>query len=233
MVTILYDSNVIGKWNQSPRVIKSGDYDHLFRPPFCNGKGLAPHASGNPRFSINGQGVGTLQADAGHGRIYIDSVNYNAITDYFLRFNDNNIRNHTVQTQSRHQEGGANSNRFGGVNFEISREEMGASTKIELYHGTGANHIDGPNVRLPKPIAVGQWVQIKASTFPNQAQRTIFVRLQINYGQGFINLLQHTYRVPDYAVYAPMYLQKSYTWYRVNNDRTGSISLMNVRQYSA
>jgi hypothetical protein len=233
MPTLLYDSSTIGRWRQNPRVIRTGQHDPLFRPPFCNGKGLEPHASGQPRFAIDGKGVGTLQADSGHGRIYVDTNNYYTITDYFLKFNDNIIDNHTCQTQSRHQEGGANTNRFGGVNFMIDRKRGGCGTKIELYHGTGSNHIEGPTARLPKPIGVGQWVQVKASTFPNQAQRSIFIRLQINYGQGFLNALQYEYKnLPSYTVYAPSFQQRSYFWLRVNNTSTGSVSFMNVRQYT-
>jgi len=230
MPTLLYDSSTTGRWRQSPRVIRTGQHDPLFRPPFCNGKGLEPHASGQPRFAIDGKGVGTLQADAGHGRIYIDTNNYYTITDYFLKFNDNIIDNHTLQTQSRHQEGGVGPNRFGGVNFMIDRKRGGCGTKIEIYHN---EHIGGPDFRLPKPIGVGQWIQVKASTFPNQQQRSIFVRLQLNYGQGFINAFQYQFNnVPPYAVYAPSFQQRSYVWFRVNNTSTGSISLMNVRQYT-
>ena len=97
--------------------------------------------------------------DKGHGRYYCDVINYKAFIEYELRFNDTNIENHTCQLQSRHQEGGVEDNRFGGLSFKIDRKTVGL--KIEKFHN---EHETGPEKNLPKEIAVGQWVRVKKYT---------------------------------------------------------------------
>ena len=81
---VLYDST-IGKWNKT---ITITDADPDFPKPFVGGKGMELHASGNPTFKFDGTGVGTLEADGGHGRTYIDCNNNGSTLEYELRFND-------------------------------------------------------------------------------------------------------------------------------------------------
>jgi hypothetical protein len=223
----LYNSNTIGKWNDGTAKTVT-TFDYRFPQPFKNGKGFEMHASGNPRLKLEGNGIATLEADAGHGRVYIDSVNYKAITEYELRFNDENIDNHTNQTQSRHQAGDPPENRFGGVSHMIDRKTKTCGTKLEKYHNV---HIDGPEASLPKPIAVGQWIKVRNTDIPDEAAKTISIKMEIDFGSGYEKVLEHKFTgLETYMVDETTFKKISYTWWRVNCTKTGSISLRNIRQ---
>ncbi|HEY7228247.1 MAG TPA: hypothetical protein VH481_08990 [Nitrososphaeraceae archaeon] len=228
--TVLYDSNVVGKWNDGT-VKTVTTFDDRFPKPFVNGKGFEMHASGNPRLKLDGTGVGTLEADAGHGRVYIDSVNYNAITEYELRFNDDNIDNHTCQTQSRHQAGDPPQNRFGGVHHKIDRKNKVCGLKVEKFHN---DHIDGPEVALPKKIDVGQWVKVRLTDTPDQDEKSITVKMEIDFdGSGFVKCVENKFKnLESYMVDKAKFQESSYTWFRLNNEATGSISIKNIKQTS-
>jgi hypothetical protein len=229
---VLYDSNVDGKWKDGEKTITK--FDDRFDRPFCNKKGIEMHASGDPRLILDGHGVGTLEADGGHGRFYLDSVNYNAVTEYDLRFNDDNIDNHTCQTQSRHQEGGAPENKFGGVNYKIDRKKNECGLKIETYHSKeGENHIDGPEKKLPKEINLNKWVRVRLTTVSDEEEKTISSKMEIDWndGDGFTKCLDHKYKdLEEYMVKKSDFEKRSYSWWRINNKKTGSISIRNIKQ---
>jgi hypothetical protein len=233
--TVLWDSNKDGKWNNGKsRTVKSKQ--HEGPKPFQNGKGFEMRASGKPRLIIDGHGVATLEADEGHGRVFVDSVNYKSVTEYDLRFNDDNIDNHTCQTQSRHDEGGKPENKFGGVNYKIDRKEKVCGLKIETFHSKkGENHIDGPEKKLPKAIKLDEWVRVRLTTIPNEQAKTISSKMEIKWNDDddFIKCLEHNYKnLENYMVKKSDFEKISYTWWRVNNKKTGSISLRNIKQTS-
>jgi hypothetical protein len=109
--------------------------------------------------------------------MYIDSVNYKAITEYELRFDDDKIDNHTCQTQSRHQEGGDGPNRFGGISHMIDRKKKKCGSKLEKFHN---EHIDGPEPDLPKDIPVGKWVKVRLTDIPNEQGKSISSKMEID-----------------------------------------------------
>lgn len=228
---LLYDSNTMGLWNNG-QAREVDDYDPLLPKPYCNGKGFTCEASGHPGVSLDGKGIGTLKADAGHGRFYVDSINYGAITEYEVRFNDVVVDTHTNQTQARHQEGGAEENRFGGISHMLDRKSSKCGTKLEKFHN---EHISGKEVSLPQKIAVGQWVKVKNTDTPNQEKKTIAVKMEIDFqdGGGYKKTLEHLYTgLEAYMVDKASFMKRSYTWFRINNLRTASISLRNIRQYT-
>src|SRR5580765_721660 len=227
---LLYDSNTMGKWNNG-KARKTSDFDTELPKPYCDGKGFTCEASGKPRVEVDGKGVATLQADSGHGRFYVDSINYGAITEYELRFNDAIVDTHTNQTQSRHQEGGAETNRFGGISHKIDRKTGEVGTKLEKFHN---EHISGKDVKLSEKIEVGQWIKVRNTDTPNQEKKTITVKIEIDFGkgEGYKKLLEHTYsNLEPYMVDKATFMKRSYTWFRINNLRTASISLRNIKQY--
>jgi hypothetical protein len=235
---VLYDSNEIGKWKFSgpEKIIKT--FDDRFPKPFVNGKGLEMHASGNPVLTLDGTGVGTLEADPGHGRVYIDAVNYMAVTEYELRFNDNAIDNHTCQTQSRHEElpESQKENRFGGLHHMIDRKNKKCGLKVERFHN---DHLeDQPKKTLPKSIAIGQWVKVRLTDTPDQSAKTVNLKQEIDWndGEGFIKTIEHKFTgLKDYMVNETKFKQISYTWFRINNkesNQKGSISIRNIIQTS-
>jgi hypothetical protein len=235
---VLYDSNDQGKWKFDGESKEITEFDKRFDPPFCNGKGIEMHASGKPRLILDGHGVGTLEADEGHGRFYLDSVNYNAVTEYDLRFNDDNIDNHTCQTQSRHQEEGPpehNNNGFGGVNYVIDRKKNVCSLKIEPFHTKekGEKHIEGPEKKLPKEIKLNKWVRVRLTTVSDEEEKTISSKMEIDWndGDGFTKCVENKYKhLEDYMVKKSDFEKISYTWWRINNKKTGSISIRNIKQ---
>lgn len=222
-VGTIYDSNINGKWNNNHER-KVTDYDPDCPKPFVNGGGLEMHASGNPRCYIDGKGGCILEADAGHGRYYGDAINYEGVSEYSITFLDDVIDNHTHQVRSRHQEGGANENKFGGLNFKLSRSDCGV--KVELYHGSGSNHINGPEPKLPKPIAVGQKVGVRC-TYRNNDSKSVAMKQEVDFGQGFVETVKWIVQLPDYAMNKALYLQSSYFWMRINNTKTGKIKIEN------
>lgn len=231
--TVLWDSNKTGNWNngKSRKVIKTKE------KPFQNNGGIQMHASGKPRLIIDGHGVGRLEANAGHGRFYVDAVNYKSVTEYDLKFDDDNIDTHTCQTQSRHQEKGPpehNNNGFGGVQYKIDRKKKECGLKIEKFHvrGESKNHIDGPEKKLPKDIKVDNWIRVRLTTIPNEKEKTISSKMEIKWNDDgdFIKCIEHKYKnLENYMVNKSDFEKISYTWWRINNEKTGSISLRNIK----
>lgn len=229
--TILYDSNGIGKWNDGTVKVVT-DFDDRFPEPFENGKGFVMAASGKPRLKLDGTGIGTLEANKGHGRMYIDSVNYKAITEYELRFDDDKIDTHTCQTQSRHQEGGDGPNRFGGISHMIDRKKKKCGSKLEKFHNV---HIKGLEPKLPQAIDIGQWIKVRLTDIPDEEEKSISSKMEIDFndGNGFVECVEKKYTgLEDYMVDRSSFEERSYTWFRVNNKKTGSISIRNIKQTS-
>ena len=214
---VLYDST-IGKWN---RTITITDADPDFPKPFVGGKGMEMHASGNPTFKFDGTGVGTLEADGGHGRTYIDCNNNGSTLEYELRFNDTAIENHTCQLRSRHQEGDPPENRQGGDSFKIDLKTVGL--KLEKYHN---EHISGEEKPHGLPLKVGEWIKVKLTDKPDYTKGEIYQSIELN-GQKVIEGTQKN--LPPYLLKKEDYDKRSYLWLRVNNTQKGSVSFKNIR----
>jgi hypothetical protein len=238
---LLYDSNVHGLWaNGKARTVT--DYDKLLPKPFTNGKGMIIAASGNPWVEIDGKGVANLRAKKkGHGRFYVDSNNFNTQTTYGLRFEDEEVQNHTHQKQSRHQEEDQNEadneNAFGGTNHEVDFEGQKAGLKIEWYHDeSGGKHTNFSDKPLPKEIAVGQWVQVRNTDLVDLSKKAIHLVSEINWldGKGFIKVNETTMKdVPAFFIDEKVQ-KKSYSWYRINNANdveTKGISIKDIQEY--
>ena len=93
---VLWDSNIHLKTGQAFKV--TGTYGS--QEP--DGKGVFMAASGSPRLIVDADGTFHLEADAGHGRVYIKARNYNAMMEGELMFEDDVIRNTTLRLRSRH-----------------------------------------------------------------------------------------------------------------------------------
>ncbi len=99
--TVLWDSNVDGKWNngQARVIVKS---EGGIGP---NGKGIECRASGNPKLVIDGNGIAHLVSGSGEAQ------------DLSLKL------------RSRHNEEGDCANRFGGFGCSIDRTSVGMKTE--------------------------------------------------------------------------------------------------------
>lgn len=220
---VLWDSNRDGKWNNGVKRIVKGTEGS--QSP--NGKGIFTAASGNPRLIIDGNGVAHLQADAGHGRIYVNATNYNSQLSGELMFEDDKIDNTTWKLRSRHGESGSCENRFGGVGAHLERNSSGF--KIEKCHNVHESGVDKP---LPKPIPTGKWIGFRFTVYDTADKKGIFQSLDIDYkdGTGFKRVNSTvSQNPPAYYTNASLYNQQSYFWIRINNTQTGQVAYKNVK----
>jgi hypothetical protein len=220
---ILYDSNKDGGWNNGTARRVQGKEGS--QSP--NGKGFYTAASGKPRFIIDGKGVGKLEADGGHGRIYVQATNYNSSLSGELKFDTASLDNTTWKLRNRHDQGGACENRFGGVGGHLEKTTCGV--KIEKCHNT---HEKGTDKPLPKPIPVGQWIGFRFTVCDTPDKKGIRQTIEVDYkdGKGFVTTLDTTFtNPPAYYMDEATFTKDSNFWLRINNTATASASYRNVR----
>jgi len=220
---VLWDSNIHLKTGQAYKITSTyGDQ----KP---DGKGVFMAASGNPRLLVDADGTFHLEADAGHGRVYIKARNYNARMEGELMFEDNKIRNTTLRLRSRHNMGGDCLNRFGGFGVTVEREEQLAETSTERCHNEHSNTVKKP---LAKHIEVGKWLKFKYSCWSSADKKSINQKLEYDYndGQGFKTVLNESFtNVEPHMMDEAKMMEESYAWLRVNNESTGKVAYRNVR----
>ena len=186
-------------------------------------------ASGSPRLIVDADGTFHLEADSGHGRVYIKAKNYNSRMEGELMFEDNAIRNTTLRLRSRHNMGGACENRFGGFGVTVERAEQLAETSTERCHNEHSNTVKKP---LEKNIEVGAWIKFKYSCWSSADKKSINQKLEYDYndGQGFKTVLDESFTsVEPHMMDEASFAQESYAWLRVNNESTGKVAYRNIR----
>lgn len=221
---VLWDSNVHLKTGQKYTINSThGSQD-------INGKGVFMAASGSPRLIVEANGEFALEADSGHGRVYIQAQNYNARLEGEVKFNDNNIRNTTWRLRSRHNEGGDCSNRFGGFGATCERADQLAEYATESCHNNHENTIKKP---LAKNIEVGKWLKFKYSVCNSPDNSRVLFKTEYDYndGQGWVTVLSGSHDSPQdyYMAENDFLVKRSYAWLRINNESTGSVQYRNVR----
>jgi DNA-binding beta-propeller fold protein YncE len=223
---VLWDSNIHMK------VDKITTVKGTFGDQKIDGKGFYTAASGSPRCILYPDGKFELEADSGHGRIYVKAKNYNARLEGELMFVDSNLDNTTWKLRNRHGMGGDCQNRFGGVGGVLERGTAGSGaveTKIEKCHN---EHESGQSGNLPKAVNAGQWIGFKYSVFDTPSKDGIVQQLEIDYkdGQGFKKVLDATFKNPPaYYVDKNKFMENSEFWIRINNSKTGKVAYKNVR----
>ena len=221
--TVIWDSNEDGNWdNGVPRTVDDEEGDQS-----AGGGGFYMAASGDPRLIIDGDGVAHLEADAGHGRVYIKAINYNTRIEYDLKFEDTEVDSHSGKIRSRHQEGGSCENRFGGFGWSITRTSCGFET--ESCHNNHENSIDGT---ISPALVVGQWYRFRVEVYDNAAHTEVNFNMEIDRGSGFQTLLTGKHTSPeDYYVDKASFTEESYIWLRINNGDTASMAFRDVVLY--
>jgi hypothetical protein len=217
---VLWDSNVHLKTGQSFTVTD----EHGPQTP--DSKGLWMAASGKPRLIVDPDGTYHLEADAGHGRVYIRALNFNARLESDFMFEDSNIENSTWRLSCRHNEGGACENRFGGIGFTIERDNVGHKT--EPCHNIHENSIDKP---LSTKINDKQWIRVRCDCKRTPDNKKILILMAIDYkdGKGFQTVLEGEHPSPKpYYMDEPTFMKESYIWLRVNNAKTGRVAFKNT-----
>ena len=212
-----YDSNGNGGWkNGQARTVTGADGN--IQP---DGKGLEMHASGDPTLIIDGQGTAVLQCKPGHGRAYIFCKNYNGILEEEIMF-DANVENHTIQTRSRHQEGGDGPNRFGGLSAKVSPVDVGL--KMERFHN---EHLADQEKKLDTPLELGKWYPVKYTFNDTVDGKGIYQKLEVN-GQVVIEQTT-TEGIEPYFVDKAKFAENSYFWLRMNNTKAAKLGIRNVK----
>ena len=151
---VIWDSNVHLKTGKKYTITDTyGDQ----KP---DGKGVFMAASGSPRVHVEEDGTFYIEADAGHGRMYIKAINYNARMEGEIMFIDEAIRNSTWRLRSRHNEGGGEGNNFGGFGATCEFAEQLAEYATEPFHNVHENDIKKP---LAKPMELNKWLKFKYS----------------------------------------------------------------------
>jgi hypothetical protein len=215
---ILYDSNIHGKWNDGNK--RTVDDKEGNQSP--DGKGFHTAASGNPRFIIDGDGVGHLEADSGHGRIYILAKNYNSRLEFDFMFEDENIDNISFKLRSRHQEGSDCKNRFGGFGGAIDRAGGEIDFQTESCHNEHENKIAKP---IP-PFQTGTWHKAAISVWDKPDKSAVNLKAEIDGKE----VLTGEHKNPQpYYVDEAKFMEQSYFWLRINNSKTGKVAFKNVR----
>ena len=212
-----YDSNTNGGWaNGQARTVTGADGN--IQP---DGKGLEMHASGDPTLIIDGQGTAILQCQPGHGRAYIFAKNYNGVLEEEIMF-DANVENHTIQTRSRHQEGGDGPNRFGGLSAKVSPVDVGL--KIERFHN---EHLADTEKPLANKLELGKWHKVKYTFNDTADGKGIYQKLEVN---GQIVIEQTTTEgIEPYFQDKASFAKNSYFWLRMNNTKAAKLGIRNVK----
>lgn len=205
---VLYDSNIHGKWNNGQkRVVDEGDGD---QGP--NGKGLHTAASGDPRLTIEGDGVSHLESSR-WGRIYIYVNNYNGKLKGMFMFETDHGKDDNISIKMRSRHGNNNhpqggSNEFGGLGFAFHPDgEIGI--KAEIIHG-GSSY-DFGNLQAP-PFKLGQWYEYGISYF-DASDGSINVSVEVD---GKLIGSKKWANPPSSAKDKAAFAADSYFWVRLN-----------------
>ena len=221
--TVIYDSNVQGKWNNgNARTITGMDPD--CPKVFTGAGGLEMHASGNPQLVIDGKGYGELQCQPGHGRFYVDVCNYNSVLEYEVNFLDGSVENNTLNLRSRHQEGEPPANRMGGIQAKLDLKAY--DFKTEIYHNVHEN--SSGDKALPRPLELNKWYKVKYTV--KDAGTSIYQGMELDYGNGYEKVGEQTINNPN-KVYMEKdkILARSYFWIRMNNSKNAKLGIRNVK----
>ena len=220
---VLWDSNVHLKTGQKYTITDT------YGSQAPNGKGVFMAASGSPRIHVDADGTFHLEADGGHGRVYIKATNFNARWEGECMFEDANIRNTTWRLRSRHNAGGSCENRFGGFGATCEREEQLAEYATEPCHNIHENVVKKP---LAKNLEIGKWFKFKYTVQNSPDNKEVLFKTEYDYndGKGFVTVLEGKHPSPKpYYMDEAKFKEESYAWLRVNNEKTGSIAYKNVR----
>ena len=220
---VLWDSNVHLKTGKKYTITDT------YGSQEPDGKGVFMAASGSPRVHVDIDGTFHLEADAGHGRMYILATNYNSRMEGEICFEDDAINNTTLRLRSRHNEGGGEGNNFGGFGATVERADQLAEYSTEPYHNLHENSIKKP---LAIPHETGKWFKFKYSVCNDAQDKIVKFKTEYDYndGKGFVLVLEGEHPEPKpYYMDKALYEKQSMAWTRVNNESTGKVGYRNLR----
>jgi hypothetical protein len=200
--SVIYDSRINSQLHNG--IVRTITQEGNVSP---GGLGIQCRASGNPRIRVNQDKTFSLLSDGGHGRFYVYAKNYNV--GLWLTFawgNQASGQDCSLKARSRHNEGGATTNRFGGYGLAINRTQWDA--KREVYHNV---HDESMGGSLPIKIGTQQYVTV-GFTIRDTAQGVL--------QEGYLNgnkFMQKLDKQPQpYMLNKAAFAANSYFWVRQN-----------------
>ena len=218
---VLYDSHIHSKLHDGN--VRTIDKSEGICTP--NGLGIEMHASGNPKVVVNADNTFSLICGAGHGRFYGYVLNYDVILEIEAAFwNQAPGQDLSLKVRSRHNEGGAGSNRFGGYGLSIDR--TGYDAKREIFHNS---HDQSQSGKLPVTPKTQEYFTLK---FTVKDQGNAVRQIGEMNGQPFMNKVDNS-PIP-YMVDKASFTNQSYYWVRSNIDSgSGEIRIKRLRLLKA
>src|SRR5215212_6640690 len=218
---VLWDSDVHLKTGKAFKITDTyGDQ----KP---DGKGVFMAASGNPYIDVDPDGTFHLEAGTGHGRVYIKALNFNSRMEGYVMIETPNIDNTTQRLRSRHGEGGACSNRFGGFGHTFKRDVSEYQT--ESCHN---NHENALSKKLTTAIKDKQWIGFKYSCYNSPDNKEVNFKTEYSYDDGKTWVTVNTGKHPNPQAYymdVASFMKESYAWLRINNTGNGSVAYKHVK----
>lgn len=218
---VLYDSNKY--WaDGKARTVPKGGHDGDIK---ANGMGIFTAASGSPKVEIDGKGTATLITQPGYGRFYLCVCNFNAQLDFDFSIQSGSVDNMSIKGRCRHQSGGSNDNRFGGLGNATDLLET--DFKIELYHNV---HDKGYSQKLPKKLELKKWYHKRYIYHNTEDNKGIKMEDWIDFddGKGLVKVFERTETKPiAAAMNKAKFAEESWIWFRLNGN--GSIAFKNVK----
>jgi hypothetical protein len=210
--TVLWDSNVNGKWNNGrKRTMTSA---HEFDP---DSKNVEVAAGSSRKFEVFGDGMAKITGD--RARIYVHVNNYNAQMEISYIPNPSLDNTLSLRLRSRHNEPDPPENRFGGYGVAVSLDE--GKPGREEYHN---EHTSFPDFKLPYKMQYGKMYTLRYSVHDTADGKQVEMWLEIDYENNgnFIEVGRWKDPKPlPYMLDKELYLKKSYVWVRVNSQHTG------------
>jgi hypothetical protein len=188
-----------------------------------NGLGIEMHASGNPRVQVNNDGTFSLLGDGGFPRFYGYVVNYDSTLEIECAFWNDGGQDLSLKVRSRHNEGGACENRFGGYGLAVDR--AGWDAKREVCHNV---HDESQSGKLPTNPKTKEYFTIKF-TVKDQGNEVRQIG-EIN-GQPFMNKVDSSPK--PYMVDKASFDKQSYFWVRSNNSGHTEVRIKSLRVLKA
>jgi len=190
-----------------------------------NGLGVECHASGNPRIKVNSDKTFSLLCDAGHGRFYLFVLNYNATLEIICAFwNAAAGQDLSTKMRSRHNEGSACENRFGGYGCAIDRS--GYDAKREICHNI---HDQSKSGSLPGKIETQKYFTLRFTVKDDAGKVKQTASLD---GKQFMDKIDIAPK--PYMIDQESFKNQSYLWIRQNiTSGTGEIRIKQIRVLKA
>ena len=189
---LIWSSNIHGKWNDGKkRTLTTKQGGQT-----ADDKSIFVAASGSPELIIDGDGTAHLHAGSG------------------------GCDNISLKLRSRHNEGGAESNRVGGEGFACDSSNW--DSKRENFHN---DHDSLGGKGLPSKLMPLKWAKLKGSVKDESANK-IRLKGAVDYkdGKGYqevMNLVDTG--APASFFDKTLFKKMSYFWIRLNNSAHGRI----------